>query len=68
VSLFRHVVVLVYVLSRSFSYHLKIKLEEWKPLAPFKFNYPWLIEEDFRALVTRSWKIHDINYDDYAIK
>jgi hypothetical protein len=47
---------------------LQFEVENIKPLAPFKFNYPRLTEEEFKALVFRNWKHVDSNLDDSIMK
>jgi hypothetical protein len=33
-----------------------LEYEGGKPVAPFKFNYVWLMEEDYRKLIEEMWE------------
>ena len=47
------------------SYHLPVLLQiqkpEDKPVAPFKFNLEWLLEEDYRKLIEETWEPLETN-------
>jgi hypothetical protein len=43
----------------SSTYTIKIDFVDWNPSTPFKFSRSWLLEEDFRDLVIKSWKPYD---------
>jgi hypothetical protein len=47
---------------------LQVENEDWKAPIPFKLNHTWLIEEEFRVLITRTWKPFDRNIEDTTIK
>jgi hypothetical protein len=38
--------------------HLDHK-ENRKPPTSFKFNHDWLVEEDFRQIISKNWKLYD---------
>jgi len=46
---------------------VQIDFENRKPLVPFKFNYSWLVEEQFKYLVLKNWRHYDSSSGDSAM-
>ena len=47
---------------------LQVEMKIGNPRAHFQFNHTLFIEEDFRGLITRTWKLFNRKFEDVIMK